>query len=71
MLLLVVGLRNALVLLQCVGYLLWSTLDRTAYPKFFRAHTALVNEAIIHGLVLGRPTGLGYSYAGAHIVLPS
>lgn len=68
MFLLVIGLRNPLVLLQCVGYLLRCTVDRTAYPRFLSEHTVLVNEAITPGLVLGRPTGLSYPYVAAHII---
>ena len=67
MFLLLIGLRNPLVLLQCVGYLLRCTLDKTTYPRFLTEHMVLVSEATGRGLVLLRgPTGLGYGYAAAH-----
>lgn len=66
MFLFLVCLRNPLVFLQCVGYLLWCVVDRRAYPRFVSNHYALGDEAIRYGLVLGDPRGLGYPYTAAH-----
>lgn len=68
MFLLLVGLRNPLVFLHCVGYLLWCVVDRTAYPRFLSNHLALVQEAIGWGMVVGDARGLSYPYIAAHII---
>lgn len=68
MFLLLVDLRNPLVFLQSVVYLLLCASNRLADPRFIDKQSALVQKAIVYGLNLGFPRGLSYPYNAAHII---
>ena len=68
MFLLLVAVRNPLVFLQTIGYLLRSLVDRRAYHVYVVNHRHVAQEAAVYGLEIGYPRGLTYAYTASHII---